>query len=298
MYESTDMYNWRDLGVIIPPDLHNTDSPLYPKSLMDSPCIIYNEKTSKWVCWFIKMNVCAYALTSDFICGPYEFAGEGFKPCGFPAGDLELVTDRDGKGYVYFNHPHTEIICAELTEDYIRAKDEYVSLFPHPESVPFNREAPTHFERKGKHYLFTSGTTTFYPNPTQTAVADEMFGPFETLGNPHVGDESMTSFHSQIRSVFKVPHKKDLYIALADRWLPDFMDIPYEKYKQWHWIKKNSNDASKKERALREERELVGTNNFCELDISRAQCVFLPIVFHNDRPEIYWRSAWSLDEYE
>ena len=34
-------------------------------------------------------------------------------------------------------------------------------------------------------------------------------------------DTSRTSFRSQISSVFKHPHKKDLYIALADRWLPE-----------------------------------------------------------------------------
>lgn len=43
-------------------------------------------------------------------------------------------------------------------------------------------------------------------------------------------DPSHTSFHSQISSVFKVPGKKDLYIACADRWLPKLMDLKYEEY--------------------------------------------------------------------
>ncbi len=297
MYESSDMYNWKDLGIIIQPDTQNEDSPLNPRALMDAPCIIYNEKTQKWVCWIIRINEEVYTLTSDFIYGPYEFAGGAFKPCGLPMGDFDLVKDDDGKGYIYFNHPHTEIICAELTDDFTRTKDEYVSLLPHPESVPFNREAPTHFKRNGKHYLFTSGTTTFYPNPSETSVADNPFGPFETMGNPHIGDDSMTSFHSQIRSVFKVPHKKDLYIAIADRWLPDFMHVPYEKYKEWHYVIYHNPDQKEQERVLREEREFFGTNTPFELDISKAQCVFLPIVFNNDKPEIYWRDSWSLDEY-
>lgn len=38
-------------------------------------------------------------------------------------------------------------------------------------------------------------------------------------------------FHSQISSVFRVPGKKDLYIALADRWLPQRMSLSYEKYR-------------------------------------------------------------------
>ena len=150
MYESTDLYNWKDIGIIIPPDTENEDSPLNPRSPMDAPCIIYNEITKKWVCWFIRLNVEAYVLTSDFIEGPYEFARKGFKPCGYSIGDFDLMSDC-GKGYIYFNHPHTEIICAELTDDYTETKDEHVFLLQHPESVPYNREAPAYFNRNGKH---------------------------------------------------------------------------------------------------------------------------------------------------
>lgn len=49
---------------------------------------------------------------------------------------------------------------------------------------------------------------------------------------------------------------------------------------------------------LRGKRNLVGTSTFYELDISRAQCVFLLIVFHNEKPEIYRRDSWSLGEYQ
>ena len=44
------------------------------------------------------------------------------------------------------------------------------------------------------------------------------------MGDPHVGDARHTSFDSQICSVFRHPLKKDLYIALADRWLTDLPD--------------------------------------------------------------------------
>lgn len=298
MYESSDLYNWKDLGLIIPPDIENEDSPLNPRVSMDTPCIIFNEKTKKWVCWLIVMNDVAYTFTSDSLTGPYEMAASGFRPCGFPIGDFDLMKDGDGKGYIYFNKPHTEIICAELTDDYTSVTGKYSSILAHPESIPYNREAPSYFCRNGKHYLFTSGTTAFYPNPSEIAVSSEAFGPFEALGNPHVKDETNTSFHSQIRSVFKVPSKKDLYIALADRWLPDYMDIPYEKYKEWFYTRFHHPSPEERERILREERELVGTNDLYELDISKAQYVFLPIVFNGDMPQLYWREKWSIDEFE
>ncbi|MBO5200398.1 MAG: family 43 glycosylhydrolase [Clostridia bacterium] len=298
MYESTDLYNWKDLGLIIPPDTDDENSPLNPRNMMDAPRIIYNKNTKKWVCWIINMNVAAYSFVSDSLLGPYEMVGEGFKPFGMGVGDFDLACDDQGQGYVFFNRPHTEIVCGRLTDDYTRVTGEPKSFFKHPESVPFNREAPTYLRISQKHYLITSGTTTFYPNPSQVAVSDSICGPFEGALNPHVDDDSNTSFHSQIRSVFKVPNKKDLYIALADRWLPDFMNIPYEKCEEWHLALYNNSTDEDKERALKEEREYTGTNDLFSLDISKAQYVILPIVFEGDIPRIYWRDSWSLDEFE
>ena len=51
MYASHDLYNWEDLGVIIPPDLEDETSPLHPTSQMDRPHILYNRDTKKYVCW-------------------------------------------------------------------------------------------------------------------------------------------------------------------------------------------------------------------------------------------------------
>jgi hypothetical protein len=53
------------------------------------------------------------------------------------------------------------------------------------------------------------------------AIADTFHGPWTVLGDLHPKDASRTSFNSQVSSVFKHPAKKDLYIALADRWMPD-----------------------------------------------------------------------------
>lgn len=50
-YASKDLYNWEDLGLIIPPDLEDETSPLHPSNMMDRPHIIYNQFTKKYVCW-------------------------------------------------------------------------------------------------------------------------------------------------------------------------------------------------------------------------------------------------------
>lgn len=40
----------------------------------------------------------------------------------------------------------------------------YSEHFPHT-APPETREAPAHFVRNGLHYLITSGTTGYHPNP-------------------------------------------------------------------------------------------------------------------------------------
>ena len=50
-YSSTDLYNWEDCGLIIPPEPEDENSPLHPAAMMDRPHIIYNASTKKYVCW-------------------------------------------------------------------------------------------------------------------------------------------------------------------------------------------------------------------------------------------------------
>ena len=299
-YESDDLYNWSEVGLIIPPNEEDPDSPLYPQTKMDAPCILYNEKTKKWVCWLINMpKKKAFSLTSDSFFGPYTIVGDNFLPCGLTIGDFDLVKTEDGRAYIYFNNPHVRNICAELTEDYTGVKDEYTTLLEHPESVPYARESPAYFTRNGKHYLFTSGTTGFFPNPSEIAVSDTLQGPFETLGDPHVNDPSHTSFHSQIRSVFKVPGKKDLYLALADRWQPQHMDLPYDVYKEWYRVWCHQPTEEERARVLAEEAKYgYSTVDCASNDVSCAELVVLPITFEGDQVKIYWKDSFSLSDYE
>ncbi len=203
-YASTDLYNWEDKGVIIPPEPEDPDSPLHPSANMDRPHIIYNKETKKYVCWLKimgkGMNQTETVLTADHILGPYEKVRVGLKPLGMSAGDFDLAVAKDGKAYYYFERVHSETICADLTEDYTDVTGYYSTHFPHHEGPPYVREATAHFYRKGKHYLVTSGTTGYLPNPSQVAVGDTWHGPFRTLGNPHPEDASNTSYHSQISS--------------------------------------------------------------------------------------------------
>lgn len=298
-YKSKDLYNWEDLGLIIPPDLQDETSPLNPyKAKMDRPHIIYNRKTKKYVCWIKVMyegdTQLSSVLTADQITGPYTIVHQDFQPLSFHAGDFDLAVAEDGRAYYYFERVHSETICADLNDEYTDVTGYYSTHFPHHEGIPYVREATAHFFRQGKHYLITSGTTGYLPNPSEIAAADTWHGPYTVLGDPHVNDPSDTSFHSQISSVFKVPGKRDLYIALADRWMPNAMNYSYHEYKQIFSVLKNPDTPMEEKMKMI---ELAKEIQALE-DTSIADYVWLPILFEDGKPVIQWMDEWKIEDYE
>lgn len=296
-YSSKDLYNWKDEGIIIPPEPEDVNSSLHPSACMDRPHIIYNKSTGKYVCWLKIMNKdqtqSETVLTADCLLGPYTKVREGLRPLNMSAGDFDLAVAPDGKAYYYFERVHSETICADLTEDYTDVTGYYSTHFPR-QYPPYVREATAHFYRKGKHYLVTSGTTGYMPNPSEVAIADSWHGPYTVQGDPHVGDDSRTSFHSQISSVFKVPGRKDLYIACADRWLPKEMARKYEDYAKIFEAIFNPDAEIKMEDLMKgKEKEDMPVE-----ETRIADYVWLPIRFEGERAYIDWLDEWRIEDYE
>ena len=291
-YASRDLYNWEDKGIIIPPEPDDPESGLHPSAHMDRPHIIYNKKTGKYVCWLKVWNG-ETVLVADHILGPYTKVREKLWPLGMNAGDFDLAAAEDGKGYYYFERAHTETICADLTDDYTDVTGYYSTHFPR-KYPPYVREATSHFMRKGMHYLITSGTTGYYPNPSEVAVAHTWHGPYTVIGNPHPEDKTNTSFHSQISSVFKVEGKKDLYIAVADRWLPIEMNRKYDDYRKV--FERIFNPDFDEEIPV----EMAAEDK----DTSIADYVWLPLRFTEPDEEhpmgmvyIDWKDEWRIEDY-
>lgn len=288
-YSSTDLYNWTDLGLIIPPVLDDESSPLHPAMFMDRPHIVRHPESGQLVCWVKVMSdkgQRSTVLVADDIRGPYSIVRADLKPLGMNAGDFDLVIDpTDGKGYYYFERVHSELICADLTPDYTDATGYYSTHFPRLQP-PYVREAPAYFERGGQHFLITSGTTGYYPNSSEVATAPSYHGPWTVLNDPHPTDTSRTSFRSQVTSVFRHPHKEDLYIALADRWLPRYEE---------------TSEAAVRMHADRF-RPMGGNvdgdwQELTEIDTSIADYVWLPLRFTDDGVFVDWHDEWRIEDY-
>ncbi|GHT85149.1 hypothetical protein FACS18947_3540 [Bacteroidia bacterium] len=97
-------------------------------------------------------------------------------------------------------------------------------------------------------------------------------------GNPHRYDESCSSFNSQISQVFKHPHKENLYIAIADRWIPDYV-MTKERYE---WLSRtiaSNYDRKKYKAGFKDLLRLFKTPLMKSAKTSLAQYVWLPLRF-------------------
>ena len=76
IYSSQDLLNWEDRGFLIPPELDDPNSSLFPTKRVDRPHILKCEKTGKYVLW-IKLSGPEAAFTiwqADRLSGPMKWS--------------------------------------------------------------------------------------------------------------------------------------------------------------------------------------------------------------------------------
>lgn len=293
MYSSRDFYNWKDEGTLIV-ERENPEHPFYTGRIMDRPHIIFCPKTKKYVMWAKiadllcggqGFNVGYYAVAeSDKINGKYEVVNKETRAL---PGDFDLFTIGE-KGYIVYENPHTETVVRDLSDDF-RSFGEEISRHQPAPYPPFAREAAAYFTRRGKSYILTSGTTGYFPNQSEISETEDIHGKWKNLGNACRGDKNKNSFHAQFSSVFKHPKKKDLYIALGDRWL---VDLPPEYVSGKDLFESWFNPKKKKlsESLLSE---------YTDENTSLATYVWLPIKFDKKgKPYIEWVNEWKTEDFE
>lgn len=295
-YSSTDLCNWKDLGLIIPPVLDDPDSCLYPARYIDRPHIIYCRKSGKYVCW-IKLSGSEAAfviLEAECLLGPYTLVEEFYRPDGLEVGDFDLVCDEEAdKAYLYFEANHDSIVCMQLSEDYRKAERK-VSIQYQGLKPPFTREAPALFEADGKKYMITSGMTGYIPNRSDCAVSEDWEKPFSSIGNPHISDNSDASFNSQISKIFPVEGTKNLFIAMADRWVPEYLldaklsDV-FTRAVASRYYPEEYHVSAEEQKVFDESPDLEAANT------SIADYVWLPVRIVDEKAEIRWHDSWTIE---
>ncbi|RYG43737.1 hypothetical protein EON79_16390, partial [bacterium] len=224
-YSSSDLKSWKDEGVVLPksefPEIF-TD-----KGVCERPKVLYNAKTRKYVMW-AHMDANGYGVSeagvavADKPTGPFRWL-YSFRPVRSSTfRDMNLFQDDDGRAYVLYSGEENQTMhVVRLNRDYtgidgpLTEGENWARIF-----VGQAREAPAPFKYKGRYYIVSSGCTGWAPNPAEVAVADRLFGPWKTLGNPCVGEGAKTTFQSQSTCVLPVPGKPGAFVYMGDRWNP------------------------------------------------------------------------------
>lgn len=257
-YSSNDLYNWNDEGIALTV-AEDTTSDIARGCILERPKVAFNKMTRKYVMWFhLELRGKGYKAaraglaTADKVAGPYKFiksyrpnAGfmpylpegtapvekvtctdprnksEGFfcrdLPGGQMARDMNVFVDDDGKAYHVFSaEENFTLDIAELTEDYTGHTGKFSRVY-----AGHQTEAPAIFKRNGIYYLIGSGTTGWNPNPARWFSARSIYGPWTYQGNPCEGLKSELTFGGQSTYVLPVAGKKDAFIFMADKWMPD-----------------------------------------------------------------------------
>lgn len=137
-------------------------------------------------------------------------------PGGQMSRDMTVYVDDDGKAYhIYSAEENLTLNIAELTDDYLDYTGDFIRIAPGG-----HNEAPTIFKRNGMYWMITSGCTGWDPNEARMFTSSSIWGPWEQLPSPFVGDHSEKTFYSQGTYVLKVNGTEDTFIFMADRWYP------------------------------------------------------------------------------
>ena len=137
---------------------------------------------------------------------------------GQMARDLILFVDDDGSAYhLYASETNGTLHISQLTDDFLKPAGRFVRIFP----GRFH-EAPAIFKDPGKYFLITSDCTGWAANTARVSVAENIFGPWEELGNPCLGPGELitNTFNFQSTFILPVQGRTDAFIFMADRWNP------------------------------------------------------------------------------
>lgn len=136
--------------------------------------------------------------------------------------DCTLFVDDDGKGYfVSSAEENYTLDIHELTDDYTGFTGKWTRILPGG-----HNEAPAIVKQDGKYYMLSSGCTGWAPNDARSWVADSIWGPWKSLGNPCTGTNPANdlgpdkTWGGQSTFILPLATKPGHYIAMFDLWRP------------------------------------------------------------------------------
>ncbi|AWI09473.1 family 43 glycosylhydrolase [Ereboglobus luteus] len=232
-YSSTDLYNWRDEGLVLSVDYQNPKSEIAAGCILERPKVVYNPRTKKYVMYF-KLYPPGSGYDTGYVgvavadkpAGPFTYSHR-FVGGGSPKGTGDFCMFRDAAGDVWHytvRKPDKAFVAGRLTDDYLHPRGDYRVLT----EIPALTEAPAMIRLgDGTHYMLGSGSSGWKPNAARSFRAPAAAGPFTDLGNPCAGTNPHNNlgpektFGGQISCIIPVEGRPGAYIAMFDLWRPD-----------------------------------------------------------------------------
>jgi len=185
VYSSPDLLEWTDHGAL---------TPHFPARLQADACVIFNERTRKYVLWLkatgregepVPQGFAV--LTADQPAGPFTLARESTRTHFPRAGDQNLFVDDDGTAYRVSDttldnrDPQKRhlVHVERLSDDYLEGTGEISEI------LCLNCEGNAMFKRNGLYYVLTDNTCTFCAAGSGARVytAESPLGPYNYRGN-------------------------------------------------------------------------------------------------------------------
>lgn len=231
-YVSDDLLNWQDAGLVLDVFAPGAHPELADALILDRPKVIHHAATGRFILYFKlyppraqggKSGIdFAYVgvATATAPTGPFHYQGR-FLGGGsrFGTGDFAIFPDEDGTIYhLGVRKPDKTHVAGRLSADGLRPAGDYVELA----GITNATEAPALFRRGNQIYFLGSGSTGWAPNAARLFVADRVTGPYRDLGNPcqgvnpHNGLGPEKTFGGQSTFVYRVPGRRDAWIAMFD----------------------------------------------------------------------------------
>lgn len=250
-YSSTNLGDWKSEGVVLDrAELPRVDG---RRTFCERPKVIFNPRTRQFVMWMhLEQGRYRYAhagiATSTSPTGPFTFV-QALRPVqntnhffaqnpdpnnekllGGTFRDMNLFVDEDGQAYVFYAaEDNWTLYVTRLNDAFTGPATPAVEGETWSRIlVRQHREAPAPFKWQGRYYVITSGCTGWTPNAADVAVAPDILGPYQLLGNPCTGANRERTFDAQSTFVLPAPAKPDSFIFMADRWNPT--NLPDSRY--------------------------------------------------------------------
>ncbi len=219
-YSSTDLYNWKNEGIVLPVSTEPGNQ-IEKGCILERPKVLFNKETNTFVMWMHhELKGHGYdaaqvaVAVADNPRGPFKFL-RAFRPNGQMSRDMTLFVDEAGQAWqVRSSEGNATMHFAKLTADYLDCQPDFIRALDHTYA-----EAPALIFHDGWYHLIASHCTGWAPNAARHAVARSVAGPWKELKNPAVGPDNGITFNSQSTYLLK-PAGSNVVIYLGDRWEP------------------------------------------------------------------------------